>query len=342
MAKFCEYCGAPLQDGASFCTGCGHSVALKSQPSQQSQQGNQVNFQPSAQSYRPQRPKKKGGGIKALLIVTLISVLGYGGWEYYQDREAKRTRERLTKDYPEKMKELEQRQQKTSGSQGAENTAPKELETKKPDQVLVHQSEEDLLEGREPIETIDFESDLQSGYTTVELNEQADEYYYDNGYFTFGCMSFQLASSHPSTTHLKSHVKFVNNGNFSITASGEYTNDNDYYEETSVDVNGHVDRKTGKGTFTMKGTIKNIHGIMATVETSGEVTPDQEHFNNVTKEYYHGRQGKSYLYYDMQGFNSNKGGVILIRGGEAHINEKNSSFSKDCDYVGFINNLISE
>lgn len=60
--------------------------------------------------------KKKGGCLKAFLIVVLIAVLGYGGWEYYQNRDAKRTRERLTKDYPEKMKELEQRQQKTGGT----------------------------------------------------------------------------------------------------------------------------------------------------------------------------------------------------------------------------------
>lgn len=142
MAKFCEYCGAPLQEGAKFCTGCGHPVTVKSQPSQQrqqpqqgqpneqpsqpqpkqpngSQQGNQVKFQPLAQAAKMKETvvkKKKGGCLKAFLIVVLIAVLGYGGWEYYQNRDAKRTRERLTKDYPEKMKELEQRQQKTGGT----------------------------------------------------------------------------------------------------------------------------------------------------------------------------------------------------------------------------------
>lgn len=159
MAKFCEYCGAPLQEGAKFCTGCGHPVAVKSQPSQQRQQSqqprqgqsggqtsqsqsrqpyepqpnNQIKFQPSAQAAKMKETgnKKKGGCVKTLLIVALIAVLGYGGWEYYQNREAKRTRERLTKDYPEKMKELEQRQQKTGGSQGAEDTTPTVLETKK-------------------------------------------------------------------------------------------------------------------------------------------------------------------------------------------------------------------
>lgn len=144
MSKFCEYCGATLPDDARFCTRCGHPIAVKSQPSQQRQQpqqpqqgrpygqqpqsqprpqqyyspqqGNQVKFQPSAQANRPQPPKKKGGGVKVLLIVALVAVLGYGGWEYYQYRDAKKTREELTKDYPEKMKELEQRQQETGST----------------------------------------------------------------------------------------------------------------------------------------------------------------------------------------------------------------------------------
>lgn len=144
MAKFCEYCGAPLQEGAKFCTGCGHPVAVKSQPSQQRQQsqqprqgqsGGQTSQFQSRQPYEPQpnnqskfKPspqaakvkgngnKKKGGCVKTLFIVALIVVLGYGGWEYYQNRDAKRTREKLTKDYPEKMKELERGQQKTGGA----------------------------------------------------------------------------------------------------------------------------------------------------------------------------------------------------------------------------------
>ena len=47
-----------------------------------------------------------------LLIVALVAVLGYGGWEFYQYREAKRIHDELTKDYPEKMEKLRQRQQR--------------------------------------------------------------------------------------------------------------------------------------------------------------------------------------------------------------------------------------
>lgn len=141
MAKFCEYCGAPLEEDSRFCTSCGHPVARQSQPTQQprpsqqaqqprpqqqprggqqqtSQQGyqyrqssNSVNFQPSPQAYRPQPPKKKGGFLKVLLIVALIAVLGYGAEEYYQYRHAKKVYEELTKDYPEKMEKLRQRKQ---------------------------------------------------------------------------------------------------------------------------------------------------------------------------------------------------------------------------------------
>ncbi len=117
MAKFCEYCGAPLKDGAKFCTGCGHAVAAKPQPQPQPNPQPQPSRQPEAEpTVQAPKPKKKGGCGKVLLIVALIAVVGYGGWEFYQNREAKRTRERLTKDYPEKMKELEQRQQKTGGA----------------------------------------------------------------------------------------------------------------------------------------------------------------------------------------------------------------------------------
>lgn len=141
MSKFCEYCGAPLEEDSRFCTSCGHPVARQSQPTQQprpsqqaqqprpqqqprggqqqtSQQGyqyrqssNSVNFQPSPQAYRPQPPKKKGGFLKVLLIVALIAVLGYGAEEYYQYRHAKKVYEELTKDYPEKMEKLRQRKQ---------------------------------------------------------------------------------------------------------------------------------------------------------------------------------------------------------------------------------------
>lgn len=118
MAKFCEYCGAPLKDGAKFCTGCGHAVAAKPQPQPQPNPQPQAARQPKAEpTVQPPKPPKKGGCGKVLLIVALIAVLGYAGWEYYQNREAKRTRERLTKDYPEKMKDLEKDKQNQNKDQ---------------------------------------------------------------------------------------------------------------------------------------------------------------------------------------------------------------------------------
>lgn len=115
MAKFCEYCGAPLKEGAKFCSGCGHAVAAKPQPkpNPQPQPSRQPKAEPTVQA---PKPKKKGGCGKVLLIVALIAVVGYGGWEFYQNREAKRTRERLTKDYLEKMKEVENQGQGNSAA----------------------------------------------------------------------------------------------------------------------------------------------------------------------------------------------------------------------------------
>ena len=126
MNRFCEYCGAPLKEGAKFCSGCGHPVTAKPQsqpqPNPQPQQRPQPQppHQPKAEpKVQVEKPKKKGGCGKVLLIVALIAVLGYAGWEYYQNKEAKRTRERLTKDYPEKMKELENQNK----NQGQGNSA---------------------------------------------------------------------------------------------------------------------------------------------------------------------------------------------------------------------------
>lgn len=144
MAKFCEYCGAPLQEGARFCTGCGHPVAVKSQPSQPSQQrqqpsqgqpsqsqsqprqsygsqqGSQMKFQPSAQAAKMKETvakKKKGGCGKVLLVVVIIVAAIVGISKYSEDRELKKTREEITKNYPELQKELEKKKQNKSKNQ---------------------------------------------------------------------------------------------------------------------------------------------------------------------------------------------------------------------------------
>ena len=83
-----------------------------------------MNFQPSPQANRPQQPKKKGGCLKAFLVVALIGVLGYGGWEYYQYREAKRVYEENTTYTPYKIpKQQKQNQGSTQPAQtGSQNS----------------------------------------------------------------------------------------------------------------------------------------------------------------------------------------------------------------------------
>ena len=136
MVKFCQNCGAPLEEGARFCAGCGHPVAGQSQPTQQGYpprqpygqpQGNPVNFQPSPRAYRPQQPKKKDGFVKALLIVALVAVLGYGGWEYYQYRHDKKVYEANTKDHDKLKEKLARQQNKDSESQGTQKVSETQL-----------------------------------------------------------------------------------------------------------------------------------------------------------------------------------------------------------------------
>lgn len=83
MASFCEYCGTPLKEGAKFCTGCGHPVAAKprfdsqprSNPQPQQRPQPQPPRQPKAEpTVQAQKPKKKGGCGKMLLIMALVSV----------------------------------------------------------------------------------------------------------------------------------------------------------------------------------------------------------------------------------------------------------------------------
>ncbi len=83
MSKFCEYCGAPLKEGARFCTSCGHPVPQASQPRQQQN----TNTQQRGYASNPGAPaptKKKGCGRKLLLIVLIVvAIAGVGSYIQY-------------------------------------------------------------------------------------------------------------------------------------------------------------------------------------------------------------------------------------------------------------------
>ena len=116
MAKFCQSCGAPLEDGVKFCTSCGSAVAPAPQPAQPTQptqaqpqqpaqqpqyQQPQQQYQQTApqQQYQPQpqyqpqqnvrpqsapqaKPAKKGKGgiVVAILLVAAIGAVCFFGF----------------------------------------------------------------------------------------------------------------------------------------------------------------------------------------------------------------------------------------------------------------------
>ena len=67
MTKFCQYCGSPLNEGARFCTSCGHPVAAQSQ---QPQPG-----YPPQQGFNPQPPKKKNGLMYVLIGLVVVAAM---------------------------------------------------------------------------------------------------------------------------------------------------------------------------------------------------------------------------------------------------------------------------
>lgn len=98
MPKFCQYCGAPLKEGARFCTGCGHSVAQPSQPINPTPTPNY--HQPDVQqpqSGRPyggrllyqQLPKKTRARGRIMLTVLLAMFVGAGAGVIYQYKAGK-------------------------------------------------------------------------------------------------------------------------------------------------------------------------------------------------------------------------------------------------------------
>lgn len=113
MPRFCNNCGAPLKDGALFCTNCGTRIIQQGQPAQPAgcnnyqnnnpnityQNNNQQGYaqqpysQPGYVGQMPyqQPPKKKNGCGKVALIVILVvlAVLGIGGYFLYKAGKGK-------------------------------------------------------------------------------------------------------------------------------------------------------------------------------------------------------------------------------------------------------------
>ena len=107
MPKFCEYCGAPLNEGTKFCTGCGHPVAQPSRPSTPTQPSTPTPTyqQPEVQqpeiqqpqsgspyggrSTYQQPPKKKQTRGRMMLTVLLAMFVGAGAGVIYQYKAGK-------------------------------------------------------------------------------------------------------------------------------------------------------------------------------------------------------------------------------------------------------------
>lgn len=111
MPKFCQYCGAPLNEGARFCTNCGHSVGQANQSfnaytkntnyqqpyaQQPPQQGYQYGGQPPFQHTNQQPPKKKGGCGKVTLVVVLVLIVGaVVGFRRYDKMRKEQIKQRI-------------------------------------------------------------------------------------------------------------------------------------------------------------------------------------------------------------------------------------------------------
>ena len=63
----CPYCGKNVPEGSKFCDGCGAKLEVTEQP---------TNASPEAYNYQPYAPKKNGGKIAAIIIVSLLVLAG--------------------------------------------------------------------------------------------------------------------------------------------------------------------------------------------------------------------------------------------------------------------------
>ena len=100
MPKFCQNCGAPLNEGARFCANCGNPVAQPTQPYPRQpydqQQGYQYGGQPPYHPPYQQQPKKKGGCGKVTLIVVLVLIMGaVFGFRRYEKMRKERIEQRM-------------------------------------------------------------------------------------------------------------------------------------------------------------------------------------------------------------------------------------------------------
>ena len=94
MAKFCEYCGAPIDMGTKFCPSCGNPVSQPVQPANPnsnnqrtySPQPPRMNIPPANPMPQPMAPKKKGGG-KAVLVVILLAVVAILAVRYFRSSD---------------------------------------------------------------------------------------------------------------------------------------------------------------------------------------------------------------------------------------------------------------
>ena len=105
MAKFCQNCGSPLEEGVKFCSSCGSALAPQApqqpaqqpqpqyqqqpqaqQPRPQYQQPAQPQYQQPRQQYAPQaqnapaKKKGKGGVVVAILLIAAIGAVCFFGF----------------------------------------------------------------------------------------------------------------------------------------------------------------------------------------------------------------------------------------------------------------------